>query len=96
MCITVYGSAEEWGVCVFVCVGCICVKCEVCEGRERGVLCSAGWHVMGDGCGIAVQASGATPVYLASQNGHLEAVRALIGAGAALNQAAVSGYHSVW
>ncbi len=51
---------------------------------------------MDDGCGIAVQADGATPVYVASLNGHVEAVRALIGASAAVNQAAVSVYHSEW
>ena len=47
---------------------------------------------MGDLCGIVVQAGGATPVYMASQNGHLDAVRALLGAGAAVNQATVSVY----
>ncbi len=57
------------------------------------LACDGRWP---DGCGIAAQASGATPVYAASLNGHVEAVRALLGAGAAVNQAKVSLYHSVW
>ncbi len=44
----------------------------------------------GDGCGIVVQADGATPLYAARRNGHVEAVRALLGADAAVNQAKVS------
>ena len=43
---------------------------------------------MGDGCGIAVQDDGWTPLHVASVNGHVDAVRALLGAGAALNQGA--------
>jgi hypothetical protein len=35
------------------------------------------------------QANGGTPLYAASQNGHVEVVRALVGAGAAVNQARV-------
>jgi hypothetical protein len=37
----------------------------------------------------AWQANGATPLYAASQNGHVEVVRALVGADAAVNQATV-------
>ncbi len=47
---------------------------------------------MGNWCCIVVQTDGATPLYVASQNGHVDAVRALLDAGAAVNQAAVSGY----
>ncbi len=39
---------------------------------------------------MAVQGDGATPLYVASENGHVEAVQALLGAGASLNQATVS------
>ena len=35
------------------------------------------------------QTDGATPLYIASQEGHVEAVRALVGLGAAVNQATV-------
>ena len=35
------------------------------------------------------QTTGATPLYIASQNGHVEAVRALVELGAAVNQATV-------
>ena len=37
------------------------------------------------------QTDGATPLYIASEKGHDEVVRALVGAGAAVNQAAVRG-----
>jgi hypothetical protein len=36
------------------------------------------------------QADGRTPLFMASVNGHVEAVVALVGAGAAVNQATVS------
>ena len=35
------------------------------------------------------QTTGATPLYIASQEGHVEAVRALVELGAAVNQATV-------
>ncbi len=44
---------------------------------------------------MAVQADGATPLHVASQNGHVDAVRALLGAGASVNQATVSVF-CVW
>ena len=47
---------------------------------------------MDDRCGDAVQANGWTPLHVVSENGHVEAVRALLDAGAAVNQAEVSGY----
>ncbi len=40
---------------------------------------------------VVWQTDGATPLYIASQEGHDEVVRALVGAGAALNQATVRG-----
>ncbi len=40
---------------------------------------------------MVVQAVGVTPLYLASKLGDVEAVRALLDAGAAVNQADVSG-----
>ncbi len=50
---------------------------------------------------MAAQSGVVTPLYVASQNGHVEAVRALLGAGAAVNQAKVcaglrSGVSSAW
>ncbi len=41
---------------------------------------------------MAMQVDGSTPLYLASLNGHMEAVRVLLGAGAAVNQAKVRVY----
>ncbi len=55
---------------------------------------------MSDGCGyvcgcgclvLVVQGNGRTPLISASQNGHVEAVRTLLDAGAAVNQDDVSG-----
>ncbi len=42
-----------------------------------------------------VQTSGVSPLYIASQNGHVEVVRALLGAGADVGQAMVSRACSV-
>jgi hypothetical protein len=38
---------------------------------------------------MAGQADGCTPLYVGSRNGHMDVVRALVGAGAAVNQAEV-------
>ncbi len=38
---------------------------------------------------VVWQTDGWTPLYVASEKGHVEVVRALVGAGAAVNQAAV-------
>ena len=38
---------------------------------------------------VVWQTNGVTPLYAASNHGHVEVVRALVGAGAAVNQAAV-------
>jgi hypothetical protein len=38
---------------------------------------------------VVWQTDATTPLYIASQNGHDEVVRALVGAGAAVNQAGV-------
>jgi hypothetical protein len=40
-------------------------------------------------CRVAWQANGATPLCTASYHGHVECVRALLGGGAAINQAMV-------
>jgi hypothetical protein len=40
-------------------------------------------------CHVVLQASGASPLYIASKKGHVECVRAVLGAGAAVNQATV-------
>ncbi len=40
-------------------------------------------------CRGVLQAIGSTPLYIASQNGHVECVRALLDGGAAINQARV-------
>ncbi len=41
-------------------------------------------------CRAVLQTGGATPLFIASQNGHVECVRALLGGGAAIDQAMVS------
>jgi hypothetical protein len=67
-----------------------------CLWSVRGVVCDcfASWV----SCAIIVlwvrlcvvwQTDGCTPLYAASGNGHVKVVRALVGAGAAVNQAAV-------
>jgi hypothetical protein len=38
---------------------------------------------------VVLQTNGATPLFVASQNGHVECVRALLSGGAAINQAMV-------
>ncbi len=40
-------------------------------------------------CRVVLQTSGFTPLLIASGNGHVECVRALLGGGAAINQAEV-------
>jgi hypothetical protein len=40
---------------------------------------------------LVVQGNGATPLHAVSENGHMEVLRALLDAGAAVNQADVSG-----
>ncbi len=40
---------------------------------------------------VILQTDGRTPLYVASQNGHIEVVRVLFGSGAAVNQAKVTG-----
>jgi hypothetical protein len=37
------------------------------------------------------QGDGCTPLYVASHNGHMDVVRALLGTGAAVNQVTVRG-----
>ena len=54
--------------------------------------CDKVWCTFTMGCvrvSAAVQTSGSTPLYIASQNGHVEVVRALVVTGAAVNQAKV-------
>ncbi len=54
--------------------------------------CDRGSEVLHDVwlvCRVVLQKTGATPLYVASQNGHVECVRALLGGGAAINQAEV-------
>ncbi len=41
-------------------------------------------------CRVVLQTDGATPLFIASQNGHVECVRALLEKGAAVIQAMVS------
>ncbi len=40
-------------------------------------------------CRAVLQTNGATPLFIASWKGHVECVRALLGGGAAINQAKV-------
>ncbi len=40
-------------------------------------------------CRAVLQTTGATPLYVASEKGHVECVRALLDGGAAINQAMV-------
>jgi ankyrin repeat protein len=67
---------DDWG-------GCWCSRV-----RDDVVACAFSSFCM---CGVrgVVQADGATPMYIASVYGNVEVVRALVGAGAAVNQAKV-------
>jgi ankyrin repeat protein len=60
------------------------------EVARAGPIC----HVFFLGHDV-LQSNGATPLYVASQNGHVECVRALLGGGAASSQAKVGCAHSV-
>ncbi len=68
-------------------------------GCSRRVQCGGG--ARHDGvmfwceCRAAWQTNGATPLYFASGKGHVECVRALLGGGAAINQAAVGSTRSM-
>ncbi len=46
-------------------------------------------------CRVVWQTNGATPLFVASQNGHVECVRALLDGGAAINQAKVGSTSSI-
>jgi hypothetical protein len=52
------------------------------EARHAGVMFPCE-------CRVAWQTKGATPLYIANKNGHVECVRALLDGGAAINQATV-------
>jgi ankyrin repeat protein len=56
-------------------------------GRERKFVWRRGPCIAGP-C-VVLQTSGATPLYVASHEGHVECVRALLSGGAAINQATV-------
>jgi hypothetical protein len=56
------------------------VFCCLARARRRDVYCV---------CHVVFQTDGATPLFIASQNGHVECVRALLSGGAAINQAMV-------
>ena len=53
------------------------------------IACEWAIVVLCDRVCVVWQTDGATPLYIASQEGHDEVVRALVGAGAAVNQATV-------
>jgi hypothetical protein len=83
-------SESSWSTCRTSCHG---------EHRDSGLqqTCQCGceaWHDSVDEmcqreCRVALQTGGFTPLYVASYNGHVECVRALLGEGAAINQATV-------
>jgi hypothetical protein len=49
------------------------------------------WHegLLWCECRVVLQTDGATPLFMASQKGHVECIRALLDGGAAINQANV-------
>ena len=90
-------------MCVFVCGVCMALGAAVLMPRFeswRGRRCSGLMSVIAckRECGpslccvsvcVVWQTDGWTPLYAASDNGHVEVVRTLVGAGAAVNQATV-------
>jgi hypothetical protein len=67
---------------------------EACMRLARGGVgdvCFLRWVPVVWFVGCVVQKDGRTPLFDASQSGHVEAVRALLVAGTAVNQAEVSG-----
>jgi hypothetical protein len=54
-----------------------------CDASHEGVICLCE-------CRVVLQTWGATPLHIASECGHVECVRALLGGGAVINQADVS------
>ncbi len=68
----------------------------MCVGwNGGGVACALGMLVLILNVGT-VQVSGASPLHIASQNGHVEVVQALLGAGADVGQVTVSLVADWW
>ena len=52
--------------------------------------------LVGVRCAVRVQTKGATPLFVASEHGCVEAVRMLLEVGGAVNQAMVCGFVHFW
>ena len=65
--------------------GCAHAIAAACSARTMFGCLGCFGHIVS----VAGQTGGVTPLFAASRGGHIEAVTALVGAGAAVNQAAV-------
>jgi hypothetical protein len=69
-----------------VCTGCTSDTCHHSPSEDSFRVGQCVTHAF---VSVAGQTDGRTPLFVASQNGHVQVVRALLGAGAAVNQATV-------
>jgi hypothetical protein len=68
---------------------CAVHACGACESLRRHTVVLWAVGLVGVRCAVRVQTKGATPLFVASEHGCIEAVRMLLDVGGAVNQAMV-------